>query len=60
MMELPIEEINKLTKQTTTDEKRCDKCSYKIQRGGTIWRFVDKKVKPFDIAFVCCNCSKLV
>ena len=30
MIELPIEEINKLTKQTTTDEKRCDKCSYKI------------------------------
>ena len=57
--EIDSREIEKLTKLTAPDEMNGEKCDYKIQRGGTVWRFVDKNVKPFDISFVCCNCSKL-
>ena len=57
--EMDSREIDKLTKLTAPDEMNCEKCDYEIQRGGTIWRFVDKNVKPFNISFVCCNCSKL-
>ncbi len=58
--EINSDEISKLSKLVLSEERNCDKCDYKIQRGGTIWRFVNKNNKPFDISFVCCNCSKLV
>jgi len=58
--EMNSDEISKLSKLVLSEERDCDKCDYKIQRGGTIWRFVNKNTKPFNISFVCCNCSKLV
>jgi hypothetical protein len=58
--EINSDEISKLSKLVLSEERDCDKCDYKIQRGGTIWRFVNKNTKPFNISFVCCNCSKLV